>query len=132
VSLVLVDTSAWIDFFRDNSSPYGAVVDALLQEDLVCTTGLVKAEILPVARTKKEFNLLKEYFKVLPFLQDPESMWDDVIYAQRKLKQKGINGVGIPDLIVAVTAMKHEVKVFSKDRHFGSMKKIIGLKIFEP
>ena len=132
MSLVLVDTSAWIDFFRDNSSPYGAVVDALLQEDLVCTTGLVKAEILPVARTKKEFNLLKEYFNVLPFLQDPESMWEDVIYAQRKLKQKGINGVGIPDLIVAVTAMKHEVKVFSRDRYFDSMKKIIGLKIFEP
>ena len=124
MSLVLVDTSAWIDFFRDNSSPYGAVVDALLQEDIVCTTGLVKAEILPGVR--------KEYFNVLPFLQDPESIWDDVIYAQRKLKQKGINGVGIPDLIVAVTAMKHEVKVFSRDRHFDSMKKIIGLKIFEP
>ena len=132
MSLVLVDTSAWIDFFRDGSSPYGAVVDALLQEDLVCTTGLVKAEILPGARTRKEFSLLKEYFNVLPLLQDPDSMWDDVIYAQRKLKQKGINGVGIPDLIVAVTAMKHEVKVFSKDRHFDSMKKNIGLKVFEP
>jgi len=132
MSLVLVDTSAWIDFFRDDSSPYGAVVDALLQENLVCTTGLVKAEILPGARTKKEFNLLKEYFNVLPLLQDPDSMWDDVICVQRKLKQKGINGVGIPDLIVAVTAMKHEVKVFSRDHHFDSMKKNIGLKIFEP
>ena len=132
MSLVLVDTSAWIDFFRDDSSPYGAVVDALLQENLVCTTGLVKAEMLPGARTKKEFNLLKEYFNALPFLTDPVDMWDKVIAGQRKLKQKGINGVGIPDLIVAATAMAHDVEVFSKDRHFVSINEIIGLKLFEP
>jgi hypothetical protein len=131
MSLVLVDTSAWIDFFRDDSSPYGAVVEALLQEGLVCTTGLVKAEILPGARKKKEFNLLKEYFNALPFLTDPVDMWDKVIGGQRKLKQKGINGVGIPDLIVAVTALTHNVRVFSKDRHFDLMKKNIGLKLFE-
>ncbi len=132
MSLVLVDTSAWIDFFRDDSSPYGVVVDALLQEGLVCTTGLVKAEILPGARTKKEFNLLSEYFNVLPFLADSVDMWDKVIAGQRKLKQKGINGVGIPDLIVAITAMAHDVEVFSKDHHFDSMNEIIGLKLFEP
>ena len=132
MSLVLVDTSAWIDFFRDSSSPYGVVVDALLQEGLVCTTGLVKAEILPGARTKKEFNLLKEYFNALPFLADSVDMWDKVIAGQRKLKQKGINGVGIPDLIVAITAMAHDVEVFSKDHHFDSMNEIIGLKLFEP
>ena len=131
MSLVLVDTSAWIDFFRDGSSPYGVVVDALLQEGLVCTTGLVKAEVLPGARTKKEFNLLNEYFNALPFLTDPADMWDKVIGGQRKLKQKGINGVGIPDLTVAVTALTHNVRVFSRDRHFDLMKKNLGLKLFE-
>ena len=131
MSLVLVDTSAWIDFFRDDSSPYGVVVDALLQEGLVCTIGLVKAEILPGARTKKEFNLLKEYFNALPFLADSADMWDKVISGQCKLKQKGINGIGIPDLIVAITAMAHDVEVFSRDRHFVSIHEIIGLKLFE-
>ena len=132
MSHVLVDTSAWVDFFRDESSPFGTVVDALLQEELVCTSGLIKAEILPGARTKKEFNLLREYFNVLPLLADPGGLWDEVIRAQRKLKQRGINGVGIPDLIVAVTALAHDVEVFSKDRHFEAMNKIIGLKLFEP
>ena len=131
MSKVLVDSSAWIDFFRDDNSPYGMIVDALLHEELVCTSGLIKAEIVPGARTKKEFNLLREYFNILPLLEDPDNMWDEVIKAQRQLKQKGINGVGIPDLIVAVTALAHDVEVFSKDRHFGVMKKIIGLKLFE-
>jgi len=131
MSKVLVDSSAWIDFFRDDNSPYGTVVDALLQEELVCTSGLIKAEIVPGARTKKEFELLSEYFNILPLLEDPDNMWDEVIKTQRQLKQKGINGVGIPDLIVAVTALAHDVEVFSKDRHFEAMKKIIGLKLFE-
>ena len=130
MNLVLVDTSAWIDFFQDESSPYGAVVDALLQEDLVCTTGLVRAEIIPGARTKKEFNQLMDYFDALPLLSDPAGMWDEVINAQRKLKSRGVNGVGIPDLIIAVTAMVNDAAVFSKDHHFDLMEKALGLEMF--
>jgi predicted nucleic acid-binding protein len=132
MSMVLVDTSAWIEFFRKSNSSYGAVVDGLLRENLACTTGLIKAEILPGTRSKKEYNLLRDYLAALPYLADPKDMWDRVIEGQRKLKQKGINGVGIPDLLVAVTAMAHGVAVFSKDRHFKQMEKYVGLKRFKP
>ena len=130
MSLVLVDTSAWIDFFQDESSPYGAVVDALLREDLVCTTGLVKAEIIPGARNRKKFSQLKDYFDALPLLADPVGMWDEVITAQRRLKTRGVNGVGIPDLIIAVTAIANDAEVFSKDHHFDLMEKILDLEMF--
>jgi len=132
MSRVLIDTSAWIDFFQDESSPYGAVVDALLKEDLACTTGLVKAEIIPGAKNRKEFNQLKDCFDALPLLADPVEMWDEIINAQRKLKQKGVNGAGIPDLIIAVTAMANNAEVFSKDHHFDLMEKILGLEVFKP
>ena len=131
MNFVLVDTSAWIDFFRESNSPYGAVVDALLRENMACTTGLVKAEILPGASSKKEYNLLQDCLGALPFLEDPDGMWDSVTEGQCKLKQKGINGVGIPDLIIAVAAMAHGVAVFSRDRHFKQMEKYLGLKLFK-
>jgi len=131
MSLVLVDTSSWIEFFRTNNSPYGVVVDALLRENLVSINGLIKAEILPGARSKKEYHLLRDYLAALPCLADPEDMWDRIIECQRKLKQKGINGVGIPDLIVAVTAMAHGIKVYSKNSHFKQMEKHLALKRFK-
>jgi predicted nucleic acid-binding protein len=101
--------------------------DALLREDLVCTTGLVKAEII---RNRKEFSQLKDYFDVLPLLADPVGMWDEVITAQRRLKTRGVNGVGIPDLIIAVTAIANDAEVFSKDHHFDLMEKILDLEMF--
>jgi predicted nucleic acid-binding protein len=132
MSLVLIDTSAWIDFFHTSKSPCSTVVDALLREDLACTTGLIKAEILPSARNRKEYNLLRDSLAALPHLADPADLWDRVTENQGKLKQKGINGVSIPDLIVAVTAMAHEVTVYSKDRHFKQMEQFLGLKLFRP
>ena len=128
---ILVDTSVWIDFFRDGSSLHGAVVDGLLEQEMVCTTPLIKAEILPSARNKKEFNTLLDYFGALPLLEDPPTLWDDIMHAQFKLKRKGLHGIGIPDLMIAVTAKAHDREIFSRDRHFRLMQKPLGLKLFD-
>ena len=127
---ILVDTSVWIDFFRDGSSPYGKVVDALLEQEMVCTTPLIKAEIVPSARSKKEFNYLLDYFGALPLLEDPPSLWEDIMHAQFTLKRKGLHGVGIPDLMIAISAKTHDREIFSKDRHFALMEKPLKLKLF--
>ena len=38
--------------------------------------------------------------------------------------------MGIPDLIIAVTAIANDVEVFSKDHHFDLMEKILDLEMF--
>jgi len=43
-----------------------------------------------------------------------------------------MNGVGIPNLIVTVTAMAYDAAVFSKDNHFDLMEKILGLEVLRP
>ncbi len=128
---ILVDTSVWIDFFRDGSSHYGAVVDGLLEQGMVCTTPLIKAEIVPSARNKKEFNNLMDYFGALPLLEELPTLWDDIMHAQLTLKRKGLHCIGIPDLMVAVSAKAHDREIFSRDRHFKLMQKPLGLKLFK-
>lgn len=128
---ILVDTSVWIDFFRDGSSPYGKMVDGLLEQAMVCTTPLIKAEIVPSARNKKEFKNLMDYFGALPLLEDPPTLWDDIIHAQFTLKRKGFYGIGIPDLMIAISAKAHDREIFSRDRHFELMQKPLGLKLFD-
>jgi predicted nucleic acid-binding protein len=127
---ILVDTSVWIDFFRDGSSQYGAVVDSLLEQGMVCTTPLIKAEIVPSARNKKEFNTLLDYFRARPLLEDPATLWDDIMHVQFLLKRKGLHGIGIPDLMIAISAKAHDREIFSRDRHFELMQKPLGLKLF--
>ena len=128
---VLVDTSAWIDFFRNADSPYGLVVDRLLEEGLVCACNLVIVELVAAARTRKEYDELADFLRALPMLADPPDMWDLVMEAGFTLRRKGVNGVGIPDLIIAAVSRFHKSPVFSKDRHFTAMHGHLGLVLYE-
>ncbi len=46
MSGVLVDTSAWVEVFRKNRSPVVELAEGLLRRGLVCTNGLIRAELL--------------------------------------------------------------------------------------
>jgi len=44
--------------------------------------------------------------------------WSQIIEHQYKLLKNGINGVGIPDLIIAQNAIQNHCEIFSQDNHF--------------
>lgn len=129
---VLIDTSAWIDFFRDAASPCGLVVDCLLEENLVCICNFVLVELVAAARTKKEYDDLFDSLSALPMLSDPPDMWRRVAKAGFTLRRKGVNGVGIPDLIIAAVSQAHDVPVYSKNRHFAAMREHLEIVLYAP
>jgi len=131
VSDILVDTSVWLEFFRVKDSPYGEALDRLLEEERVCTANLVKAEIIPGARTPRQFRELKEYFNALPLAREPASLWEDITEAQFRLKRGGINGISIPDLIIAVVAKANGKALFTKDSDFRRIHRVLPLELIE-
>lgn len=118
MSDILVDTSVWLEFFRVEASPYAQALDQILEEGRVCTTNLIKAEIIPGARTPKQFRELKEYFDALPLATEPALLWEEIMEVQFRLKRRGINGISIPDLMIAVVANANGKVIFTKDNDF--------------
>jgi predicted nucleic acid-binding protein len=55
---VLIDTSAWIDFFRETGGAVGDLVADLVRLDRAYLTGLVMAELLHGAKGKRETTQL--------------------------------------------------------------------------
>ena len=129
MSDILVDTSVWLDFFKVKDSPYGETLDRLLEEERVCTTDLIKAEIIPGARTPKQFRELKDYFNALPLANEPASLWEDIMEVQFRLKRRGINGISIPDLIIAVVAAANGKVILTKDSDFGRIQRVLPLEL---
>lgn len=127
----MVDTSVWLDFFKVNDSPYGNRLDGLLEQEQVYTTNLIKAEIIPGARTRGQFRELKDYFDALPMAGEPGSLWEDIMETQFRLKRSGINGVRIPDLIIAVVARANEKIVFTKDSDFQLIRRVLPIRLLE-
>jgi len=61
---VLVDTSVWIDYFRDGKS--SGKLDLLIDENMVVTNDLILTELIPYLKVKKQnkiISLLSEILK---------------------------------------------------------------------
>ena len=50
---------------------------------------------------------------------------------QYKCLKIGLNGVGLPDLIIAQNAIQNDCEIFSKDNHFRLMEDFLNLSILQ-
>jgi len=122
---VLVDTSVWIDYFRGAGS--ATVVDRLIEENLVATNDLILAELIPPLHLRRERKLVALLREIR---RHPVSIdWDDIIRMQISCLRQGVNGIGIPDLIIAQNAIQNRLELLAHDKHFALMSEHMPLSI---
>ena len=124
---VLVDSSAWIGFFR-GEKPFVRAIDALLSEGSVAITGPVLAEVVSGARTRSEFALLSRKLRGLNWLDAPEDIWSLVADTRYALARQGVQAHLI-DLVIAHTAHHGRCDLLTSDRDFERIAAIIPLEL---
>ena len=122
---VLVDTSIWVDYLR--SGNFSEKLEYVIDENLIVTNDLILAELLPflMIRNQKRLISILRHIRRLDLVID----WNQIIDYQYKCLENGINGVGIPDLIIAQNAIQNGCEIFSQDNHFFLMKDILSLDV---
>jgi predicted nucleic acid-binding protein len=123
---ILVDSSIWVDYFRGTEET--EALDLLIEENLVVTNELILAELIPPLNLRMEKHLitLLRDIKRQPLSVD----WDEIIHMQTLCLSKGINGVGIPDLMISQNAIQGGLRLLSKDKHFALISKHIPLELY--
>lgn len=124
---VLVDTSVWIDYFRGGTD--SAKLDLLIDDNLLVTNDIILAELVPFLKIKKQtevINLLQA-IKRLPLTID----WVEIIEFQVKCLQSGVNGIGIPDLIIVQNAKSNNCELYSLDKHFQLLNQVVNINLFQ-
>ncbi len=124
---VIVDTSVWIEYFRSGKN--STTLDFLIDEDLIIINDLILSELIPslkVLNQRKLINLLSSVNKI-----DLSINWNQIIEFQFKCLKNGLNGIGIPDLIVAQNAKQNNCEIYSLDNHFRLMKGILKLQLLD-
>ena len=124
---VLVDSSVWIDYFRGEGK--SDKLDFLIDENLLVINDLILAELIPFLKIQNQHKLIG----LLNFVErlDLNIDWEQIIDFQYKCLRKGINGIGIPDLIIVQNALQNKCKIYSLDQHFELMKKPLELTLTE-
>lgn len=121
---VLVDSSAWIDYFRGSGRHAGAL-DQLIDEDLVVVNDLILAELLPALHMRRQRKLIRLLREVARRPVDVD--WEDIVQLRITCLRNGINKVGIPDLIIAQHALQNGLELLSRDQHFSELSKHVPL-----
>ena len=58
-------------------------------------------------------------------------IWTDVAEIQERALAQGLGPFSIPGLILTAVALRNKVPLFSLDRHFVSLARVTGLRLWE-
>ena len=122
---VLVDTSVWIEYFR--SGNLSENLDALIDENLIVTNDLILAELVPALRVRRQGKIVDLLFQIQKLELSID--WNQIIEFQFKCLRNGLNGIGIPDLIVAQNAIQNRCEIYSLGNHFRLIQGMLGLQL---
>jgi len=125
--VILIDTSAWVDFFRGTGRRADAVDEALANSQ-AALCGPVVTELrrgIHPSQRKRVLSLLSG----CPVLDQPDDLWVDAGELGAFLGRRGVS-VKTLDLLIAAYALFHDVELLTGDGDFKSMLKAgIGLRL---
>jgi len=129
--MVLVDSCVWIEAARQQGDLKCKVaLQALLEEFEAAICAPVKLEVLGGCRQEKRTKMAAG-FSVLPYLQTTEKTWEEAIKTGWRLRDHGLV-VPWNDILIATMSMERDCRVYSVDKHFVAMSKIIPIFLYEP
>jgi predicted nucleic acid-binding protein len=124
---VLVDTSIWIDYFRSNDN--AEILTQLFEDERVVINDVILAELLPAMNLYAKKILIEKMraLECLPVFIN----WEGIIGLQTQCLKHGVNGVGLPDLMIVQTALEYKIPIFSIDKHFKKINSFLKFDSFE-
>lgn len=119
--MILVDTSAWIEFFRGRT-PVSSAVDAALESNEAALCGPIVTEIRRGLRTGLERRRVLPLLAGCHWLEQPRTLWEEAGDLGFALARRG-SSVKTLDLLIAAHALHHAVPILTTDRDFARMRR---------
>lgn len=122
---VLVDTSVWIEYFRTGNN--SEKLDFFIDENIIATNDLILAELIPSLKVQNQQKIIKLLHNISKLELSID--WNQIMEFQFKCLKSGLNGIGIPDLVIAQNAKQNHCAVYTFDKHFSLMKDILKFQV---
>ncbi|HPH02541.1 MAG TPA: PIN domain nuclease [Spirochaetota bacterium] len=126
--MTVVDTSAWIDYFRGLDAPHTRAVDRVLQTDRVVIGDLILAEFLQGFRDDRDFERATDLMNRLEyhdFVGREVALAAAVIY--RSLRKRGVTVRKTIDVLIGTWCLMHGCPLIHNDHDFDPLETHFGL-----
>jgi tRNA(fMet)-specific endonuclease VapC len=119
--MMLVDTSAWIEFFRGRD-PVASMVDDALGTNDAALCGPVETELRRGLLDDGERRRVLPLLESCHLLDEPEDLWTEAGELGFRLRRRGVTPKTL-DLLIATYALSHSCAVLATDKDFVAMQK---------
>ncbi len=118
--MILVDTSAWVEFFRGRGS-LADTVGSLLEANDVALCGPVVTELRRGLHPRERAKVMP-LLEACHLLEQPPRLWEDAGELGFAAGRRGATLKSL-DLLIAVYALNHSVPLLTKDRDFSLLRR---------
>ena len=118
--MILIDTSAWIEFLRDTQSPVCERVDTLLASR-IATCDAVRMELLAGARDQEHLEQLRRLLARATLLPTESIDYDTAAAVYRSCRSQGKTVRKLIDCLIAAVAIRANVSVLHMDQDFTAI-----------
>lgn len=126
--MVLIDTSAWVEFLRDTGSTECARVDELLDGEIaVCDAILM--EVLAGARDELHLQSLRRLLARATVLPTDPARFEEAAALFRRCRQEGETVRRLMDCLIAAVAIRFGVPVLHRDGDFDVLARHTELEV---
>lgn len=133
--MYLVDTTVWIDYFRQQDNAAVQFFKKLLEQEIPYgISGVIYQEILQGASSDKDFKRLQEYLSTQNFyhLQDPILSFSAAAKLYMDCRSKGITIRSTIDCLIAQVAIENNLILLHNDKDYVRIKSVHAkLKIIQ-
>jgi predicted nucleic acid-binding protein len=131
--VILVDSSAWIEFQRATGSPTHLRLKAAIERgERLATVGLVVLEVLAGARNDRQANDLRRLLARCRFvpLQEP-SDYEQAASLYRACRREGATIRRLPDCVIAAVAIRTGAVLLHRDADYDAIGRHSPLEVVE-
>ena len=130
--MILVDSSVWIDFFRNQATAQVEWLDKNLGEQSLLVGDLILAEVLRGFKDDRGFTEAKRLLSNL----DQVTLCGEELAVQaaqnfRKLRSLGVTVRGTVDVIIATRCILNGYQLLHSDRDFDAFEEHLGLQVVD-
>ena len=130
--MILVDSSVWIDFFRNEPTPQAEWLDRNLGAEALVVGDLILAEVLQGFRNDKGFDEARHLLGRL--VQVNIGGTDLAIEAARnyrRLRRFGVTVRGTVDVLIATRCLADGLQLLHSDRDFDAFEQHLHLRVVD-
>jgi predicted nucleic acid-binding protein len=125
--VVLVDTSAWIAFFR-RARPLDLEAHVDLHDVVTCLP--VVQEVLQGIREERAYRTARDALLSFAVVDSPleQAVFDHAVDLYRSARRQGYTVRSLVDCLIAASALRHDLEILHDDRDYGALARIAPLR----